>query len=88
LIVVDGGRGQLNAAAEVIDSMGKGDIPLVSLAEREEEIYLRDQASPLTLPWDSAALHLVQHLRDEAHRYALAYHRNLRGKPKHQLGTD
>ncbi len=80
LIVVDGGRGQLNAAAEVIDSMGKGDIPLVSLAEREEEIYLRDQASPLTLPWDSAALHLVQHLRDEAHRYALAYHRNLRGK--------
>lgn len=80
LIVVDGGRGQLNAAAVVLDSMGKGDIPLVSLAEREEEIYLRDQASPLTLPRDSGALHLVQYVRDEAHRYALAYHRNLRGK--------
>lgn len=80
LIVVDGGRGQLNAAAAVLDSMGQRNIPLVSLAEREEEIYLRNQASPLTLPWDSGALHLMQYLRDEAHRYALAYHRNLRGK--------
>ncbi|HHY61387.1 MAG: excinuclease ABC subunit UvrC [Bacillota bacterium] len=80
LIVVDGGRGQLNAAADVLDSLGRGDIPLISLAEREEEIYLREQPDPLILPRDSAALHMIQYIRDEAHRYALAYHRNLRGK--------
>ncbi len=80
LIIVDGGRGQLNAVAAVLDSMGQGHIPLASLAEREEEIYLRDRSYPLILPWESPALHLVQYIRDEAHRYALAYHRNLRGK--------
>ncbi len=84
LIVVDGGKGQLNSAGWVVDAMaqsaGLPSIPVVSLAERNEEIFVRGQSTPLTLPRESKSLRLMQHMRDEAHRFAVAYHRALRGK--------
>jgi len=84
LIVVDGGKGQLNSAGLVVDAMaqsaGLPSIPVVSLAERNEEIFVRGQSTPLTLPRESKSLRLMQHMRDEAHRFAVAYHRTLRGK--------
>ncbi|MEA4882705.1 MAG: excinuclease ABC subunit UvrC [Clostridia bacterium] len=80
LMVIDGGKGQLHAVGEVLDSMGFGEWPAVGLAKREEEIFRRGESAPLLLPRDSKALHLIQHIRDEAHRFAVAYHRSLRGK--------
>lgn len=77
LILIDGGRGQLNAALEVIQSMGL-QIPAIGLAKRHEEVILPDEPEPLELPRHSKALHLLQRIRDEAHRFALAYHRKLR----------
>ncbi len=79
LIVVDGGRGQLNVALEVLGEHGL-DIPAVGLAKEREEIYKPDAATPISLPGDSPALHLLQRLRDEAHRFALGYHQKLRRK--------
>ncbi|OGF44907.1 MAG: hypothetical protein A2452_03605 [Candidatus Firestonebacteria bacterium RIFOXYC2_FULL_39_67] len=79
LILVDGGRGQLNAAKEVLTDLGIN-IPLISLAKREEEIYFDASSSPLRLKKDSAALHLLQYVRDEAHRFAVSYHKTLRDR--------
>lgn len=79
LIVVDGGKGQVNAAKEVLDQLGL-DIPLAGLAKRNEEIFLPGRSDPVLLPRASGALFLMMRLRDEAHRFALSYHRNLRGK--------
>jgi excinuclease ABC subunit C len=84
LIVVDGGKGQLNSAGAAVDAMaqsaGLPRVPVVSLAERNEEIFLRGESAPLMLPRESKSLRLMQHMRDEAHRFAVAYHRALRGK--------
>ncbi len=84
LIVVDGGKGQLNSAGRVIDQMalsaGVQAIRVASLAERNEEVFVRGQSAPLVLPRESKSLRLMQHMRDEAHRFAVAYHRSLRGK--------
>ncbi|MGI6131709.1 MAG: excinuclease ABC subunit UvrC [Bacillota bacterium] len=84
LIVIDGGKGQLNSAGAVVDAMaqsaGLPRIPVVSLAERNEEVFVRGESAPLILPRESKSLRLVQHMRDEAHRFAVAYHRSLRGK--------
>ncbi|MDP2933840.1 MAG: excinuclease ABC subunit UvrC [bacterium] len=79
LIVVDGGRAQLNTALSVLKSK-KLKIPVMGLAKRLEEIYLPQLKSPLLLPANSAALHLLQRVRDEAHRFAIAYHRKKRTK--------
>lgn len=79
LIVVDGGRGQLNAAFEVLKRRGK-EIPIISLAKRLEEIYKVGDPKPLKLSRQSRALKLIQRLRDEAHRFAINYHRKLRSK--------
>ncbi|OGF47071.1 MAG: hypothetical protein A2231_05840 [Candidatus Firestonebacteria bacterium RIFOXYA2_FULL_40_8] len=79
LILIDGGRGQLNAAKEVLTALGI-QIPLISLAKREEEIYFDVSSSPLRLKKDSAALHLLQYVRDEAHRFAINYHKTLRDR--------
>lgn len=79
LILVDGGRGQLNAAKEVLNAL-KIEVPLISLAKREEEVYFDLTSAPLRLKKDSAALHLLQHVRDEAHRFAVSYHKSLRDK--------
>ena len=77
LVVIDGGKGQLNAALEVLAEHGL-EVPTVALAKEREEIYRPGTARPLRLPDDSPALQLMQRLRDEAHRFALGYHRKLR----------
>ncbi len=75
LIVIDGGKGQLGAADEVLTGLGAGDIPLISLAKREEEIFVRGRSESIRLPRRSPALRLLQRARDEAHRYGVAYSR-------------
>ena len=79
LIVVDGGRGQLSVAERVLGDYGI-QIPAVGLAKRLEEVYLPGQPDPLTIPRGSEALFVLQHIRDEAHRFAVAYHRVKRQK--------
>jgi excinuclease ABC subunit C len=80
LVIVDGGRGQVSAAAEVLDELGLHDLPLAGLAKEREELFLPGRSDPIVLPATSPALYLVQRLRDEAHRFAITYHRNLRAK--------
>ena len=79
LILIDGGKGQLNAVLEVIKKLNL-DIPVISLAKQKEEIYISDRKNPISLPDDSPVLHLLQRLRNEAHRFAVGYHRILRRK--------
>ena len=78
LVVIDGGKGQLSAASEALDAIGLDALPLISLAKREEEIFLRGRSEPLRLPRRSSALRLLQQARDEAHRTAVGYHRKRR----------
>ena len=80
LVVIDGGKGQLSSALEVIRGLGLHDLPIIGLAKREEEIFKEGQSESILLDRDSAALHLIQRIRDEAHRFAITYHRKLRGK--------
>lgn len=81
LIVIDGGKGQLNAALEVLEEHGlKDEVPAVGLAKKQEEIFLPGRSQPLVLPRDSQGLYLLQRIRDEAHRFAIGYHRKLRAK--------
>ncbi len=79
LVVVDGGRGQLGVAMNVLDRAGL-EIPAVGLAKRLEEVYLPGQPEPLQIPRGSEALFVLQHLRDEAHRFAITYHRKKRAR--------
>lgn len=79
LILVDGGPGQLGRAEKVLDELNL-DIPAIGLAKRMEEIYLPGQPDPIRIPRDAEALYLLQQIRDEAHRFAITYHRNLRSK--------
>ena len=78
LFVIDGGKGQLSAALEAAAALGFTDIPMVSLAKREEEVFLPGRAESLRLPRRSPSLRLLQRARDEAHRFGLAYNRNRR----------
>jgi excinuclease ABC subunit C len=78
LILVDGGRGQLNAAREAIEEAGISAVPVASLAKENEEIYIAKKPKPIILPRSSPALQLLQRLRDEAHRFALGYHQRVR----------
>lgn len=80
LVIVDGGKGQLNAAQEVMQELGVDHIPVIGLAKRQEEIFKPGEPDPVLLPHDSQALFLIQRVRDEAHRFALNYHRRLRRK--------
>src|SRR5262249_57171900 len=86
LLIIDGGQGQLNAALEILDTMEITELPAVGLAKENEEVFVRDRATgrsaqdPLLLPRSSQAMYLVQRLRDEAHRFAITSHRNLRGR--------
>lgn len=80
LIIIDGGKGQLNAVRQEMQLLGVGEVPTVGLAKEEEHLFRPGQSEPVILPADSPALHLVQHLRDEAHRFAVSYHRELRQK--------
>ncbi len=80
LILIDGGPGQLSAARRALAAATARPVPLASLAKREEEIFLPDRAEPVRLPKDSPALQILQHARDEAHRFAIGFHRARRGK--------
>ena len=80
LLLIDGGRGQLNAVLGVLRELDLIAIPVAALAKQFEELYLPGAAEPIVLPRNSPAMHLVQRVRDEAHRFAVAYHRKLRGK--------
>jgi excinuclease ABC subunit C len=80
LVLIDGGKGQLGAAVRVLDELGLEDICVASLAKRFEEVYLPGAADPVRIPRDSEALYLLQQVRDEAHRFAITYHRQLRDR--------
>jgi excinuclease ABC subunit C len=80
LVVVDGGKGQLNAAREVMQELGVDHLPTVGLAKEREEVFAPGKSEPLPLPRNSQGLYLLQRIRDEAHRFAVTYHRGLREK--------
>jgi excinuclease ABC subunit C len=82
LVLIDGGKGQLNAGREAMQEMGAGSIPIASLAKENEEIFVPRRAEPIILPRSSPGLQLLQRLRDEAHRFALGYHWRI-----HKRGT-
>ena len=79
LVLIDGGPGQLGRAVKVLDEL-ELDIPAIGLAKRMEEVYLPGQPDPIRIPRDAEALYLLQQVRDEAHRFAITYHRQLRSK--------
>ena len=80
LLVVDGGKPQLTAALKAMDDLDIEDVPVIALAKREEEIYVQGKVEPLALSKRDPALNLIRQLRDEAHRFAVGYHRERRGK--------
>ena len=86
LIIIDGGMPQLNAALEVLDTMEITELPVIGLAKENEAIFVRDRATgranpiPTLLPRTSQAMYLVQRIRDEAHRFAITYHRQVRSR--------
>ena len=80
LMIIDGGKGQLNAALDTLKEHGLTDIPVVGLAKAREELFLPERPDPILLPPNSEGLFLIQRIRDEAHRFAVEYHRNLRGQ--------
>ena len=80
LIIIDGGKGQLSSVMQIVEELGIEGIDFVSLAKREEEVFLPHQSESIMLPRDSNALYLIQRIRDEAHRFAITFHRDLRSK--------
>jgi excinuclease ABC subunit C len=88
LVIIDGGKGQLGAAVQAMRELGVYQIPTVGLAKRFEELFVPDEAEPVVLPRGSEALYLVQRVRDEAHRFAITFHRQLRGKSAIQSSLD
>ncbi len=80
LVILDGGKGQVSAGKETLDELGLHDLPLAGLAKEREELFLPGRSDPIVLPATSPALYLVQRLRDEAHRFAITYHRGLRAR--------
>ena len=78
LIVIDGGKGQLGTACEVLDELNLAHIPIIGLAKEFEEIYIPNSKRPIIIPKNNKALHLLQQVRDESHRFAITYHRKLR----------
>jgi excinuclease ABC subunit C len=80
LVLIDGGKGQLNAALELRKELGLDSIPIVSLAKENEEVFIPGDPQPVYIAKDSPALHILQRARDEAHRFAISYHRRLRHK--------
>ena len=79
LVLIDGGAGQLGRAVKVLDELGL-DVPAIGLAKKMEEVYMPGEPEPLQIPRDAEALYLLQQVRDEAHRFAVTYHRQLRSK--------
>ena len=79
-IVVDGGAPQVNAAAAVLDELGVTDVAVIGLAKRLEEVWVPSEPDPVIMPRNSEGLYLLQRVRDEAHRFAITYHRSKRSK--------
>lgn len=88
LLLIDGGKGQLNAVAEVLEELDLWGIPVAGLAKEHEWLYVPGQSEPIVLPPNSAGLHLVMRIRDEAHRFAVEYHRKRRGKAMTRSALD
>ena len=88
LVLIDGGKGHLNAVQQVFLELGVTDVPLASLAKQREEIFLPHMAEPVMLPRSSQGLYLVQRVRDEAHRFAITYHRQRRAKAATRSALD
>jgi excinuclease ABC subunit C len=88
IIMVDGGKGQLSSAVEVLDTLGLKTIPILGLAKKLEEVFLPHQSEPVQLPRTSSGLRLMQQIRDEAHRFAITYHRVVRSKRVLQTELD
>ncbi len=88
LVIIDGGKGQLGAAVEAMREIGVYDIPTVGLAKQHEEIFQPGESMPVILPRGSEALYMVQRIRDEAHRFAITYHRQVRGKSQVSSALD
>ncbi len=80
LILIDGGKGQLGAAYEILELLGIEDLPIIGLAKKEEEIFRPGESEPIALPHHTPTLQLLQRVRDEAHRFAVSYHRKLRSR--------
>jgi excinuclease ABC subunit C len=88
LVIIDGGKGQVSAAREVLDELGLHDLPLAGLAKEREELFLPGRSEPIVLPATSGALYLLQRLRDEAHRFAITYHRQVRARAATRSALD
>jgi excinuclease ABC subunit C len=88
LLLIDGGKGQLNAVVDVLEELDLWGIPVAGLAKEHEWLYVPGQSEPIVLPPNSAALHLVMRIRDEAHRFAVEYHRKRRGKAMTRSALD
>src|SRR5467141_977268 len=88
LVLIDGGRGQLNIGLQVLQELGLDYIPVAALAKQQEEVYVGDSREPLLLDPTSPALHTLQKIRDEAHRFAITYHKKLRGQRTIQSALD
>ncbi|MDQ3709308.1 MAG: excinuclease ABC subunit UvrC [Actinomycetota bacterium] len=88
LVIIDGGKGQLNAARRALDELGVHDVEVCALAKRLEEVFLPGRDKSVLLPRSSEALYLLQRIRDEAHRFAITYHRSLRGKAMTESAFD
>jgi len=80
LILIDGGKGHLGVALEELRKLGLSDIPAIGIAKEFEHIYTEGKLEPIILPKDSKSLHLLERIRDEAHRFAITYHKSLRAK--------
>jgi excinuclease ABC subunit C len=87
-VVIDGGKGQLNRAVEVMRDIGVDDVAVVALAKRMEEVFVPGRSDPIIIPRGSESLYLLQHIRNEAHRFAITYHRKRRGKRMTQSALD
>ena len=79
LLLIDGGKGQLSSAVEIKKKLNKN-IPIISIAKKEELIFLENQKIPIRLDMNSSILKLIRYIRDEAHRFAVSYHKKLRNK--------
>jgi excinuclease ABC subunit C len=88
LVLIDGGKGHLHAAEFTMKEAGAVNVPVISIAKENEDIFTQGQSEPLNINKSSAELHLLQRVRDEAHRFAVTYHRNLRGKAARESALD
>ena len=88
LVLIDGGKGQLSSALAVMLHLGVADIPIASIAKKEEELFTPDSSEPIRLPRNAPSLFVLQQVRDEAHRFAITYHRKTRGRTSLKSALD